>query len=214
MASRILSDLIGTMQNFFRIASIRLKNNSNVLEVKNVADDTFYPVKASSLHLPGATSGLITITAPAAAGTQIYEFPADDGSTGQALTTDGNGILTWETIAIATTQVKSESELISHGDTSPTVMFTPPANAHIKKVIVDVEEAFNGTTPSMSVGVAGTTSRYMTTTEIDLTLVTVFEVTPMYEEDGTPEEIIVSFVPGAGHTTGIARVTVEYANPG
>ena len=214
MAIRFISDLVGTFSTYFRISTVRLKNNSNVLEIKNVADNAFYPGKMSSLHLPGATSGLITITAPAIAGTQVYEFPGDDGTTGQVLTSDGSGILTWTSVATGSTQVKSEVELISHGDASPTTIFTPPASAHIQKVIVDVETVWDGTTPSMSVGIAGTVSQYMTTAQIDLTTIGIYEVEPMFEEDGTPDAIIVTFVAGAGHTTGTARVTVEYANPG
>jgi hypothetical protein len=93
-------------------------------------------------------------------------------------------------------------------------VFTPPASAHILKVIVDVETAFDGSSPSLSVGVAGTASRYMATTQNDLATVGIYEVSPCYEEDGTPEAVIVTFSAGAGATAGSVRVSVEYANPG
>jgi hypothetical protein len=91
-------------------------------------------------------------------------------------------------------------------------MFTPPANATIQSVLVDVETAFDGTAPSLSVGVSGETSRYMGTTDLDLKTVAIYEVTPSYEEDGTPEAVIITYSADSS-SEGSAIVYVTYSNP-
>lgn len=44
----------------------------------------------------GSTSGVVTITCLAAAGTYSLTLPPDDGDAGEQLQTDGSGVLTWE----------------------------------------------------------------------------------------------------------------------
>ena len=55
--------------------------------------------RAGIIKLDGATSGTITIQPAAAAGTWTFTLPADDGTNGQVLTTDGSGVTSWTTIA-------------------------------------------------------------------------------------------------------------------
>jgi len=47
----------------------------------------------------GTTSGTVTLTVADVAGTWTLQLPADDGSNGQVLTTNGSGVTTWETPA-------------------------------------------------------------------------------------------------------------------
>lgn len=54
---------------------------------------------SGSILLNGSTSGTITITTAAAAGTYQLTLPTDDGTVGQVLTTDGSGVLSWSTVA-------------------------------------------------------------------------------------------------------------------
>lgn len=213
MANRILSDLIGTLQSFFRIGNLRIKDNSGVLEAKNKADTAYAQMAAAALKLQGPTSGVTTLT-PADAVTESWELPDADGSTGQALVTDGSGKLSFETVATGSNAVKAETETVTYNASSPVSVFTPPANAHIMQVIVDVEETFDASGAQLSVGVSGETTRYMGATDNDLALAAVYEVSPNYEEDGTPEEVIITFTPGSGGTQGSALVKVIYANPG
>lgn len=214
MAIRFISDLVGTLQTYFKIATVRLKNNSDVLEIKNAGDTAYLPGAMSSLHLPGSAAGLITITAASTSGTVNYILPDADGSSGQVLATDASGNLSWASVATGTTQVKSETESVAYNASSPVTIFTPPASAQTQKVIVNVDTSWDGTTPSMSVGVSGSTSRYMGTTDIDLATTATYEVLPMYQEIVTTAPIIVTFTPGGGGSKGVARVTVLYANPG
>lgn len=208
---RIISDLIGTMQSFFKIGTLRLKNNSNVLEVRNSGDSGYLPAKMSTINLNNG-SGNITLQS-AASGTVILTLPTTDGNTGEVLKTDGNGVLDWVAISTESNAVKTESQVVAYNTASPVSVFTPPANSVIQKVFVTPTVAFNGT-PAMSVGVAGSTSRYMGTTDIDLTdaALPVYEVTPMYTEDASPEEVIVTLSAG-GASAGSCIVSIVYANP-
>ena len=54
-----------------------------------------------TLKLNGSSSGYTAIDAPAAAGSNTLTLPANNGSAGQVLKTDGNGNLAWVTPGIA-----------------------------------------------------------------------------------------------------------------
>jgi hypothetical protein len=86
-----------------------------------------------------------------------------------------------------------------------------PAGSTIERVMVEVETAFDGT-PSLSVGVAGTTSKYMGTTDMDLSAIATFEVAPMIEEAGSVTPIVT--YSAGGSTVGSARVTIWWVLPG
>ncbi len=50
-----------------------------------------------TLRLYGSTSGYVGLTVPAAAGSRTYTLPSADGTSGQVLTTNGSGTLSWTT---------------------------------------------------------------------------------------------------------------------
>jgi hypothetical protein len=52
-------------------------------------------IGAGSLKFTGGTSGTVTIQPAATAGTYALTLPTDDGASGQALLTDGSGVLSW-----------------------------------------------------------------------------------------------------------------------
>jgi len=58
-------------------------------------------VATGSLVFKGTTSGAVTLTVLAAAGTYSLTLPPDNGDAGEQLQTDGNGVLTWETAGAA-----------------------------------------------------------------------------------------------------------------
>lgn len=48
-----------------------------------------------AMYYAGATSGIVTVQAQAAAGTWSLSWPANDGCCGQQLTTNGSGVTSW-----------------------------------------------------------------------------------------------------------------------
>ncbi|MEY2653570.1 MAG: hypothetical protein RLZZ524_598 [Pseudomonadota bacterium] len=215
MSDRFLSDLVGTLKSSLRIAGIRLKNVSDtVLRARNKADTQDVGLGAASmdLRLPAGTNRVRLAIGSEPAADLEYKLPVADGATDQALVTDGAGQTSWKTVGTGANQVKADTETIAFGTSSPVTILTPPASCTIKRVTVEVETAFDGTAPNLSVGVSGTPARYMATTENDLKTLGIYEVMPEYEEDGTPEAIIVTFNADSS-SAGSCRVCVEYANP-
>lgn len=49
----------------------------------------------TSIGIDGATSGTITISAPAVAGTTTFVLPSNNGTAGYVLSTDGSGVTSW-----------------------------------------------------------------------------------------------------------------------
>ena len=221
------SDLLGTSLSDFRIGlkGPRIKNNSGTIEAKNAADSAFAGLKASTLQ---ATGNTIQLNANAAATGTDYTytiarpntgmssavtvtFPATTGTAGQALVTDGSGNLSYASTASTASCQTTDTTSIAFGSTSPIAMYTSPINAVSNNVRVIVDVPFNGT-PSLSIGTTGTTSKYMSATQMDLSTVGVYEAYPGLAPIGTTEAIIATYA-ASGATTGSGRIEIDYSVP-
>ena len=142
-------------------------------------------------------------------------LPSADPSVGQALTvasfTSNVITLQWTTIAAGAEKLVVDTTSLAFGTTSPLAMFTAPANAVHSLVQVIVDTPFNGT-PSLSIGITGTTSKYMSATQLDLTQGAIFEVAPGVAAVGTTENLIATYSAG-GASAGAARILVYYSVP-
>ena len=225
----LFSDLIGTTKAYFKIGSttgVRLKNSAGDLLVRNTGDSADAAITTSKVNVSGdvvdinsdaAGSGAdwkYTIQRPASGMTAAVTLtlPVDDGTASQVLGTNGNGVLSWVSAADTALADKMDTTSLAFGTTSPVAMFTTSAADVIDRIEVIIDTAFNGT-PTMSVGIAGTTSKYMGTTDVDLTAAaaTVFEVHPGLDAAGA-ESLIVTYAAG-GAAAGAARVIVHYGTP-
>lgn len=225
----LFSDLFGTTKVFFKIGGttgVRLKNSAGDLLVRNTGDTADSAVTASKVNVSGdvvdinsdaagaAADWKYTLQRPATGMTAavVLTLPIDDGTAGQVLRTDGVGVLSWVSAADTALADKLDTTSLAFGTASPVAMFTTGAADVIDYITVVVDTAFNGT-PTMSVGIAGTTSKYLGTTDVDLTTVaaTVFHVHPGLGAQGA-ESLITTYVAG-GATAGAARIIVHYASP-
>lgn len=93
---------------------------------------------------------------------------------------------------------------------SPLTIFTPPANARLSKLVVKVDTAASGGSPTLSIGVSGTVARDMDTTENNLKATGIYEVAPFTDVGSSPAAVIVTIVPDAQTFTG--RIWVYYEN--
>lgn len=233
----VFKDLLGTTGSFFRIglSGPRLKNSTGTLEVRNAADAAYADLVAAALTgtIANITGNDLVLNSDGASGADrtmtlrrpssgmsanlVIQLPAGDPSPGQAMTVTSfsGGIITldWSTVAGGTDKVITDTTSLAFGTSSPLSMFTLPANAVVKNVKIVVDTAFNGT-PSVSVGVTGTTSKYMGATQVDLTAAagTVFEVDPGLASVGTTESLIATYSAG-GASAGAARILVDYVIP-
>jgi hypothetical protein len=230
--SRFL-DLLGTVKSKFQlgIGGPQLKNNAGDVEARNAADDAYAAIAAALLKVYGndfvlnagaAESGAdwkYTISRPSTGQTLDLQviWPAAAPSNGQvlAVASYAAGVITleWTSASGGANNITVESTALAFGSTSPVTMFTLPADAVVLRCKVVIDTAFDGT-PSLSVGVSGTTSKYMGSTQIDLTAAagTVFEVDPGLDADGSSEDLIATYSAG-GASVGAARIIVEYGVP-
>ena len=226
-------DLFGTVLDYLRIgyAGPRLKNASGTLEIRNAADAAYAAIKASlvsatgediELNADAAGSGAdwkMTFRRPSTGMTHdlVVVWPAGDPAPNQAVTVAslvGDVItLQYTTIAAGNDKIVVDTTTLAFGDSSPKAMFTLPANAVVREVRFIIDTAFNGT-PQVSVGITGTTSKYVATSLVDLTqpAETVIVVTPGKAAVGSTEAIIATYSAG-GASAGSARIEVAYAIP-
>lgn len=221
------SDLIGTSLSYFRIGLTgpRIKSNAGTIEAKNAVDSAFVGVKALIMQ---ATGNTIELNANAAATGTDYKYslarpstgmaaavtltlPATSGTAGQVLQTDGAGNLSYVAAGSTASCQTTDTTSIAFGSTSPVAMFTLPVNAVVNNVRVIVDAVFNGT-PSLSIGIAGTTSKYMAATQMDLSTIGVYEAYPGIAALGTTEAIIATYSAGAA-SSGAGRIEIDYSVP-
>lgn len=229
----LFNKLLGTTLPKFQIGigGPQVKNNAGVLEARTAADSAYATIAAALVKIygndfelnSGATEAgadwKFTLSRPSTGMTHDLQviFPAADPSPGQALTVTslvGNVItLQWTTIAAGTDKVVVDTTSLAFGSSSPLSMFTNPANGVVLKASVIIDTPFDGT-PTLSVGVTGTTSKYLGSTDVDLTAAagTVFEVEPGLAASGSSEALIATYAAGSA-TAGAARILVAYVIP-
>lgn len=95
------------------------------------------------------------------------------------------------------------------GDATPKNLLTVTAGKLIEKVAVYVVEAFDGTSPALTVGDAGDTDRLMTAGQVDPAAAGTYEVRPNHQY-GTDTVITLSITPGSGASAGSGLVAIEY----
>ena len=230
MAGSAWGEWIGTVLSKFQIGigGVKLNNDSGGLKVQTDGD-TDSPITGSQLNASGdeidinsdaAETGAdwkLKLKRPTSGMTADYSFtfPPTVGSPNQVLTTDGTGgVATWTTAATTTQCIQSDTTNIVFGSTSPVAMFSLPVGAVVEKVRVIIDTAFDGT-PSLSIGVVGTTSKYMGATSINLkaTAKTIFEGYPAEAAvTGSPEAIIATYSAGSA-SAGAARIIMQYSIP-
>lgn len=218
---RFLSDLAGTLRNSFRIGLNLFKSVSGAIEARNKDDTADVAVVGREFHIRDPNSGFVyKVTIPSTSpaylsGDLEFVLPPDNGSSNQALLTDGSGNTYWGTVATGANAMKSQEEVITPASGGSTSVFIPPQGAIIHRVMVSVETAFDGA-PTIEIGVTGQTARYMQSTQNELDVINqVWENQPMYKDnDATPanREVLITFAAG-GATVGAARVVVTYSNP-
>lgn len=225
----LFSDLWGTTKAYFKVGGttgVRLKNSAGDLLVRNTGDTADAAITASKANISGdvldinsdaagsAADWKYTIQRPAAGMTAavVLTLPVDDGTAGQVLKTDGVGVLSWVSAGDTSMADKLDTTSLVFGSVSPVAMFSTGAADIVDYIDVIIDTAFDGT-PTASVGIAGTTSKYSGTTDIDLKAAagTVFQIHPGLAAQGA-EALIITYAAGAA-TVGTARFIVHYSTP-
>ena len=222
-------DLKGTLGTILQLGinGLQLKSTGGKIRARNAADDTDVPLVGSSIQASGDSLTLnegaagagadwtMTISRPDTGMTQhlTFKMPANYGTADFVLKTDGAGNLSWGASASATNLEATDTTDLVFDSTGTVAMFQLPANAVVRLVAVIVDAPFDGT-PSLSIGVTGELSRYLGSTQVDLTAAagTVFEVDPAAAAEATAQDLIATYSAG-GATEGAARMLVSYVIP-
>jgi hypothetical protein len=223
----IFLDALGTSKAYFKlgIAGVRLTNNSGNLDVKNAAGNADAAITASAVNVSGETLTLnsdaaasgadwkITLNRPASGMTANVDLtlPVDDGTPGQVLGTDGSGVLSWISAAATSLCDKVDTTTLAFGSAATVALFSTGAADVINKLQVVVDTPFNGTAPTVSIGVAGTVSKYSAVTDVDLKTAGVYEINPGLPAAGI--EALIATYAADSSSAGSARLLVFYATP-
>lgn len=232
MAGRFL-DLLGTLYSKFQLGlgGPQLKNSSGTVESRNAGDSAYAQMRMLLAAITGddivlneqasasGSSWTFTLRRPSTGMTHALTMvlPSGDPSVGQALTVAsfaGNVItLQWTTIASGNEKLVVDTTTLAFGSASPVAMYTAPANAVHSLFQIVIDTPFNGA-PSVSIGITGTTSKYVSSTQVDLTAAakTIFEICPGEPSVGTTENIIATYAAG-GASAGSARIIGYYSIP-
>ncbi len=220
------TDSLGTLLSKFKIGinGVTLKDSSGNLLIRNTGDTADANVTAAKLLNTGntidiGTTNVLSVsknTTQSGALTIIY--PAAKATDGQVIAQKAGtaaGTIEFEFVsAAATSQCLSvDTTALAFGSGTTVTMFNLPANAVVEAVRVVIDTAFSGA-PSMSVGISGAASKYLSSTQVDLTAaaLTIFEVYPGRSPVGTAEALQISYTAG-GAAAGAARVEIDYSIP-
>lgn len=211
LKDEIVSRLVGTLQTFFKIANIRLKNNSGVLEIRNDGDTAFSNVGTHTVRVHGSNaSNGVSLTAPGAlSGNVSLTLPNSAGSSNQVLRTDGSGVLSWVDVVANANLLQVETFTQATG--SPLSIFTPPSGSRIISIAVDVTVAAGAGIPTIEIGTAADTNAYTETTDTNLRTLATYIVYPYITVVGAPDAVIASITPDSQTFSG--TVFIEYSTP-
>ena len=233
MATNEYRSLAGTLFTKFRIGltGLYLSVVSGKIRARNAADSADAPLVGSVIAASGdalelnedATSAgadwklTLQRSTTGMAEARTYIFPTALPTAGDALTVASvaAGVVQFNHSQIASGADKgvTDTTSIAFNQGSPTTMFTLPANAVVQEVKVVIDTAFTGA-PTLSVGISGTTAKYLGSTDNDLTQAagTSFSVSPNVVPVGSTEVIIATYAAG-GAGAGAARLLVTYVVP-
>lgn len=228
-------DLQGTSLSKLQIgiAGPQVKNNSSAIDIRNASDSAWATLRAANIAVTGdsltlaeqasesGASWKFTLSRPSSGMTHDLTviFPSGDPSTNQVLSvasfTSNIITLQWASASSTAACLTVDTTNLAFGSSSPVAMYTAPANAvhSFFKVIIDTPFS-GGTGATMSIGISGTTSKYMGTGSVDLTAAagTVFEVDPGVTAPGSTENLIITYAANSA-SAGAARILGFYSVP-
>lgn len=226
----LFSDLFGTLKDTFQLGlgGVKLKNVAAGLVVKAVDGTTDAPATASKINISGdvleinsdaagsAADWKYTLQRPVAGMTAAVTLtlPVDDGTPSQVIQTDGSGNLSFVSAGTTAHLMATNSTDIVFGSGTPVALFTLPDGAVIHQVDIIIDTPWTTGAANITVGIAGTTSKYMAATENDLYAAakTVFSVHPGIVPPGGTEALIATYAASTANA-GAGRIIVHYSIP-
>ena len=225
------NDLAGTSNASFLVGTANIwKAITGGFAARNLADTLDAKIQVSTLEASNdsilinydATSAgndwtLSLARNPLQVAALILQTPPSKGTDGHVLRQKAGtaaGVLELELAAAGTTSqcISVDTTSLAFGTVSPLTLFSTPSGAVISKIEVVIDTAFNGT-PTLTIGVTGTTSKYMASAQNTLTRPAGdgFETNPKLPSTAG-EALIATYSAGAA-SVGSARILVHYSVP-
>lgn len=155
-------------------------------------------------------SNKTSITQPDLSGDLNLRLPITMGNNGDHIATDGAGNLFFTGGGDAK-DLSCYQATINYNTASPDNLVNMPANYLVKNIALEVVTPFDGTAPTLSVGIAGDVSRFVETADVDLlnagTYLIDIEMT-----EAAAEQMIATINPD-GATVGQVIITVAGVVP-
>jgi hypothetical protein len=153
----------------------------------------------------------------------------DNSGTSQALASDGTTLIevqgadptagssfaTRDYVDGVASPYAASTYVLSGTTSTVTGVNNIPANAVISQVLVTISTAYVGTAPTLSVGIAGNTSLFVASADVDLTRAgntQSFVSAPGISIGGSAAPLVVT-IGGTGLSAGAFAVTALYSNP-
>ena len=225
------NDLAGTTNGSFLVGTANIwKAITGGFAARNFADSADAKIQVSTLETSNdnilinydATSTvndwtLLLARNPLQTAALTLQMPPSKGTDGFVLrqkASTASGVLELELAAAGSTSqcMAVDTTSLAFGTTSPLALFSTPASAVIHKVEVVIDTAFNGT-PTLTIGITGTTSKYMASAQNLLTRPAgdAYEVNPKLP--ATAGESLIATYSAGGATIGAGRILVYYSVP-
>ena len=135
------------------------------------------------------------------------------GSANFVLTTDGTGNLSFQATQSINDTWKADSTTVNYNSSATIPAMTLPANAIVDKVSVIVDTPFNGTAPTLTVGLQGGTGfEYVAANDANLKVGDRYDVPSQLPPVGSSGNIEILYT-ADGSGAGAARVVVTYTVP-
>lgn len=124
-------------------------NYTGALGAAEFLSTTTTTTTSSQFRIAGSTSGYVSLSAPPIAGSSTFVLPSNTGTTGQVLSTDGNGTLSWLTVS------PSSNLLSSANSWANPQSFTDIVASGSLTVVSTLVTAIQNPTISLGEGVSG-----------------------------------------------------------
>jgi hypothetical protein len=124
----------------------------------------------------------------------------------------GDGTSTWTELPYSFTGSEGNPILLEHtfafGDPSPLTIYVTTA-IRISSIDVEIIEAFNGTSPTISVGVTGDEEKYVQVSENNPSEIGRYQICPVSIESEVDIDVKLYVTPGVGATAGSGIITIK-----
>lgn len=227
----LISDLLGTTSTTFKIGVNNIvKAVAGGFNIRNAADSADGKIVVSRVESSGddllinsdavgsANDWTLTLARNAAQTANLtVQMPPAKGTDGYVLrqkASTAGGVLELELAAAGSTSqcIASDTTSLAFGTSSPLTLFSTPSGAVIDRVLVVIDTAFDGN-PALTIGIAGSTSKYMTATQNVLTAVAGSGYDSHSNLPSTAGEALIGTYSAGGATVGAARILVFYSVP-